>query len=113
MTFEIPNVGFNQTHRLKFQYDEITTSEYVRAFMHLLGVEFYTGNISVDGYIRFIETGSRDALYIRGDKGYARNLSEIELIDEDGSRISYKEYTLKYYPDMRHIIDEQIKQYKL
>lgn len=110
---EIPNVGFNRDHLRKFQYDRIELSEYIQMFMHLLGVEFHTGNCSVDGYIEFIETGSKDRIYIRGNLGYSRELSSIRLVDEDGERLSYKEYMLKYYPSMRGILDNQLKQYNI
>ena len=111
--FTIQNVGFNRNYPNIHKYDSLEPSEYVANFMHILGVEFFTGNSDVDGCVMFIETSSRDTMYIRGDRGYARDIKDIKLIDSNDEQLSYREYTLKYYPEMRHIVDVQCRKYNI
>lgn len=110
MSLKIPNYLFiDKTPMMLNNYENLTTSEYISMFIHLLGLEFYTGDICVDGHVKAIWVNCRNRRSIIGDKGYSRDIFEVKFVDEDGSKLSYRDYTLKYYPEYRYIVDEQIK----
>ena len=112
MAITIPDVGASRPYPIQLPHNIIVASEYVHYFMHLLGVEFTSGNPEVDGVVRGIELPVRNMVYVRGNRGYARKVMDCKFIDEDGTPMSYADYTLKYYPEMRHIVTMQLHQYK-
>lgn len=78
-------------------------AERILNLRHLLGCEFYSGNTSVDGFVKNTRRMCLDSFSVIGDQGYSRNPNDVDWYLEEGrdTLVSYHTYMSTFYPEYK------------
>ena len=96
----------NQTWKMH-QYDVMRSK--ILLGLHLIGCEFYSSNICVDGYVKATRRDNSDCFSIVGNHGYSRNPNDVQWFLDNRTKGTYEQYMQKFYPEFKFVWKRQIK----
>lgn len=91
--------------------DVVREACWVLSGNHLIGCEFTTGNWEVDGFIKSVDIPFKNVMSVRGDKGYSRDINNIQFLSECGDTLGYFEYMKVYYPHLDFVTENHRKRF--